>query len=342
MPKGYSEHKIVKRQKEISMQDDKATDEVLDIENKIETNETDEVNETEEVVEIDENDSDYKEMKVALNFLDIENKVDIDRDQEDKDVDLYQKTKDKSILNKLYRNRIPTIQFWANSNFYPGLTTSVEDLFGDLSLVFIKAVEKYTKGRGSFNTCLFTFILNRIKNMKNSQHAKKRVSEEYTGPLNSMVLSLDFAYNDKEGSNVTLKDILPALPEENEESLTFKEVITLLSKNDPILEDFFSKISEGHSLAALLKEAKTKKGEIHLNLAQYDTLKKRRNKPLVKSILKEKSDFEDFVLVDYSLGCLKVFYTIELKKTPEFIAISRAVRELRSHKEYYIAKLKGE
>ena len=281
-------------------------------------------------------------MKIALDFIDMDNKIDIDRPQEDRDVELYQKTKDKAILNKIYHNRIPTLQFWANKNYYPGLTMSVEDLFGDLSIVFVKAIDKYTKGRGSFNTCLFTFLLNRIKNMKSSQHAKKRISAEYDGPLNSMVLSLDFAYNDKEGSNVTLKDILPAEKEKSEESMTFKETISLLSKNDPILKDFLYKISEGYSLAALLKESKMKTGEIQINLSQYDMLKRQRNKNFVRSLLKEKCNFNDFILVDYKLGCLKVIYTIELKKTPEFIAVSRAVRELRSHKEYYIAKLKGE
>ena len=353
MPK---KNKVFKRQQETNMQEDTGKtltsgDETLDLEKEeIEkdkvapTEEIEEVEEeAEEIEEIDENDSDYKEMRVALDFLDIDNKVVIDREQEDGDVELYQRTKDKDILNRVYRNRIPTLQFWANKNFYPGLTTSVEDLFGDLSLVFIKAIEKYNKGRGSFNTCLFTFLLNRIKNMKNSQHAKKRISEEYDGPLSSMVLSLDFAYNDKDGANVTLKDILPAALEENEESMSFKEIITLLSKNDPILKDFFNKISEGHSLASLLKQSKIRTGEIQINLSQYDSLKKRRNKILVKNLLIEKGIVDgEFTMVDYSLGCLKVFYTIELKKTPEFVAISRAVRELRNHKEYYIARLKGE
>jgi hypothetical protein len=293
--------------------------------------------------EIDESDSDYKNMKVALDFIDIDNKVVIDRGQEDKDVVLYQETKNKDLLGKLYLNRIPTLQFWANKNFYPGLTTSVEDLFGDLSIVFIKAVSKYNKNRGSFNTCLFTFLLNRIKNMKNSQHAKKRVSEEYNGPLSGMVLSLDFSYDDKEGAEVTLKDIIPEDERISEDNINFNEMVNILSKNDPTLKDFFLRVGEGHSLAYLLKQSKFKTGELHIDLSQYDLLKARRNKNLVKKILKDKGIFDaDFTLVNYTLGCLKISYTVELKKTKEFMAISKAIREIRSHKEYYISKLKGD
>jgi hypothetical protein len=308
--------------------------EIVDLEEEIDT---------EEKTDIDENDSDYKNMKVALDFINTDNKVVIDREQEDKDVVLYQETKNKDLLGKLYLNRIPTLQFWANKNFYPGLTTSVEDLFGDLSVVFIKAVSKYNKKRGSFNTCLFTFLLNRIKNMKNSQHAKKRISEEYSGPLSGMMLSLDFSYDDKDGAEATLKDIIPEDKKTSEDNINFNEIVNILSKNDLILKDFFLKIGEGHSLAYLLKQSKFKTGELHIDLSQYDLLKTRRNKSLVKKILKDKGVFEtDFTLVNYTLGCLKINYTVELNKTKEFMVISKAIREIRNHKEYYVSKLKGD
>jgi len=77
--------------------------------------------------------------KKFIDVIDIDDDgpVAIDRYQEDSAVEQFQKTGDLKILEEVYRARIPTIRSWANKHYYPGLTFSVEDLFEDLSHMFI-------------------------------------------------------------------------------------------------------------------------------------------------------------------------------------------------------------
>jgi hypothetical protein len=279
----------------------------------------------------------------ALTLLGDDKEIIIDRDQEDKDVTEFQKTGDLSILERVYKNRIPTLKSWASKNYYPGLTTSVEDLFEDLSLVFVKAAQKYNHKRGTFNTCLFTFLINRIKNIHNSKYAKKRISEHYDGPISSMILSLDFAYNDGDGSDITLKDIIASKPDA-EESLDFRDTISFLSKDNAVLKDFFKKICSGNSLAAVLKEYKTK--ELSMDLSSHKSelkkLKARRNKKLVSEIIKENGKVSgSFRLLDYNLDDDQLHFKVEMRKTKETDVILKAIRELKKHKEYYVSKIRG-
>ena len=274
------------------------------------------------------------------------NSIVIDRDEEDKDVASFQKTGDLKLLEKLYKQRIPTLHSWANKYYYPGLVSSVEDLFAELSVVFVKAAEKYDKKRGAFNTCLYTFLLNRIKNLKSSKHAKKRISDDYTGPLCGMILSLDFAYNDKDGSAVTLKDIIPSEASEKEnfvlKEAMFDETVKVLSENNPQFEEFLLKISEGGSLASLLKEHKTKSGSITVKPSQANKLKTTRSKKMVVDLLRAQHKISgDFVLVDYDIVGHQVNYVVEMKKTDEVDNILKTIRELRKNKELYLNRIKG-
>jgi len=279
----------------------------------------------------------------ALLLLNDDKEIIIDRDQEDSDVHEFQKTGDLELLEKLYKNRIPTLKSWASKNYYPGLTSSVEDLFEDLSVVFVNAAEKYNKSRGAFNTCLFTFLLNRIKNLHSSKYAKKRISEEYDGPLNSMILSLDFSYGEGDGSELTLKDFIPSKVDP-EESLDFRDTISFLSKDNPIVKDVFRKICAGNSLAAVLKEYKIRNGSINLSNRKKDLnkLKSRRNKKLATEIIKSKKTLVgNFKMLDYEIVNNHLRYRIEMNKTKETDYIVKTIRDLKKHKEYYISKIKG-
>jgi len=274
-----------------------------------------------------------------------ESMVCIDRNQENKDVVDFQKTGDMKVLEKVYRNRIPTLRSWATKHFYPGLAISVEDLFSELSVVFVRAAQKYDRRRGSFNTCLFTFLLNRVKNIKNSKHAKKRISEFYNGPLCGMILSLDFPYNDKDGSEVTLKDVIPSgNPHEKEFNLNkthFDETLEILANNNSRLKKFLEKVSEGNSLTALIKEYRTKHGFVHITRNQAKKFCKNKCSKVVKELLKGKGAINgDFKLISYVVeGSSRLKYAVELKKTEETDFIMRTIRELRKNKEHYISKL---
>lgn len=261
----------------------------------------------------------------------------VDRKEEDKAVALYQKTKDPKILRDLYDHRVPTLQNWASKHYYPGLIGGgVDDLFSELSIVFVKAVQKYKPSKGSFNTWLFTLLLNRIKNIKNSRHAKKRTSDIYDGPLNAMVLSLDYIY-DEQDSNGNLHGLLEDESIDHDVPMILKETIGILSEKNPKIKKYLIEIGNGSSLAAVIKESKTKRG--YLNLPEQKCFNLRgENKNKIKDLIKSKIQ-KDFNLIDYQIKSKRMYYTIELKKTKESEMIEQGIKHFRKNKEYYCEKL---
>ncbi len=214
-------------------------------------------------------------------------KVIIDRDQENKDVAHFQSTGDEKTLEKIYLSRIPTIKFWAKKHYYPGLALSEEDLFGELSIVFVKAIKHYKINKGSFNTCLYTFFLNRLKNIKSGVHAKKRISSEYEGPTNGMILSLDYSYTDKSGSEVTLKDVIPSDCQDPYSQHSYEDILDLMAEGNPLVKGFLDKVGQGESVSTLLKEIRViygKKGHSTVSKA-IKALKK--NKTYLVSKIKQ-------------------------------------------------------
>lgn len=269
-------------------------------------------------------------------------KIEIDRKKEDEAVEKFQKTGDLSILEDVYKMRIPTIRHWANQHYYPGLTFSVEDLFEEFSVVFVKAAEKYNRSRGAFNTCLYTFFLNRVKNIKHSKHAKKRTSQDYDGPLSGMVLSLDYSYDNGDGSDVTLKDVISSEKEDKTDSISdlhLKDTIETLSKGDDDLKDFLKKISDGDSIASVIKSYKTKTGIIKIPKDSANRFAKRNCKRMVSEIIKENIN-EEFTLLNYKIeGTSDLKYEVELKKTKKTDKFMKAIREIRRNKDLYYKQL---
>lgn len=267
----------------------------------------------------------------------------IDRDEEDRDVLEFQKTGDMKLLEKVYLNRIPTLWYWTNKYYYPGLMASANDLFSELAVVFVKAAEHYD-GRAAFNTCLYTFFDNRIKNIKSGKYAKKRISEEYKGPLVNMVLSLDYSYNDKDGTEVTLKDVIPSKETLNKVHVArdhmFNETINILSTGDDKTRKFLEKLGGGESMSSILKEYRTRTGSIKISRNQAKKIGD-HSKRAVKKIIKKNVE-DKFELVNYKVkNCSTLDYEIELKKTKEADEVMRTIRELRKNKEYYLEKIKG-
>ena len=269
----------------------------------------------------------------------------LDRDQEDNDILEFQKTQDLKVLGEAFKNRIPTIKNWASKNYYPGLVASVEDLYAELSYVFVKCANKYDKSRGTFNNLLFTFFINRIKNLKSSKYAKKRKSNEYTGPLNGMLLSLDYSYNAKDDSSLTLKDIIACEATIDKgyisKNVALAETISILSSDDPILKDFFLKLSGGDSMASLLKEYRTKRGEISIDNDNAKKLARYKCKKLVSDMIKETVN-GDFNLVEYKIdGENKLSYHIEMKRTEETDKIMKAIRNIKKNKSSIVTRIRG-
>jgi DNA-directed RNA polymerase sigma subunit (sigma70/sigma32) len=270
----------------------------------------------------------------------LKNIKNVNRKEENALVDQFQKTGDISIIEKVYVKRIPTLANWSLRYYYPGLELSIDDFMEELSIVFMKAANKYNIEKGSFNTCLYTYLNNRIKNMKNSTHAKKRRPENYDGPISGVLLSLDHPYSSDGDSEKTLKDFLEA-KEGDDHTKYFKETgfhdtVNLLSNGNSLLRDVFVRLGEGSTLASIIKDYKTKKGSVRVS-----DIKNLDNKTL-KTILIEKSKVldENFVVVDYSFSGDKISYVLEYDDTEETRVIKRSIKSLRKNKDDYINRIR--
>jgi len=267
----------------------------------------------------------------------------VDRDEEDYMVEEFQKNGDITLLEKVYHKRIPTLKKWTHDHYFPGLALSFDDFFEELTLVFVLSAHKYDKKRGRFNTFLYYCLDSRIKNIKNSRHAKKRISAEYDGPLSSMVWSLDYPYHNQSGSEITLKDVIAA-DEDNVASLLLEETLDVLAHENIFVKDFLKKVSHGSSIASLIEEAKTKRGELKVSKAQVKKLgDKRRGKSIVSEIIKNNvRPKEKFKLVTYDVvGPTKVKYCIQMKRTDESTLIVKTIRNLRRNRNRYMSKIKA-
>ncbi|MFA5314044.1 MAG: hypothetical protein WC375_12150 [Methanomassiliicoccales archaeon] len=290
-----------------------------------------------------------KKLKASLDIpKEVDENFNIDRRNEDDMVADFQKSGDLRILEKVYHLRVPTLRVWANKHFYPDLIASVDDLFEEFTVTFVKAAHKYNRKRGSFNTCLFTFLLNRVKNIKSSKHAKKRISENYDGPLNGMVLSLDYSYNDKDGDAITLKDVVANCPpEEACEGVICKlcaeETLDLLAHENMDFRGFLQRLSDGTSFASLIKEYKTRQGRIKLTSSQFKQMSGRAKKIEVANLVRSKGHFkDDFKLIEYNVASPHwLSYTIEMRKTNQTDNIIKKVRELRKNKGWYLHHIRG-
>lgn len=272
--------------------------------------------------------------------------VKIDRNHEDKLVVAFQKHGDVNVFKEIYYTRIPSLQIWARKYRY--LMESQEDMFGELSLYFTKAVYKYKKDRGSFNTCLYTFFLNCIRNLRMGKLAKKRKSiNSDPNSISNLTLSLDYNYNSKDGSASTLKDVIAnELKNESDadKNIRLEETMNILSEYNPEIKGFLRQLSDGYSLSAVLKECKTKNGRLKISKLEAKRLNtKRRKNKIVSEIIKDKTDHnKGFQVVDYKVvNPNKLDYTIELKKTKESDLILKTIRKFRKDKNLLLSRIEG-
>jgi len=270
----------------------------------------------------------------------------IDRDAENKDVERFHKTGDVSIFEKLFEQRVPTLQVWARKHGH--LVGGQDDMFGEFSWVFYKAVKKYRIKKGKFNNYLFTLLLNCVKNIKNGKRAKKR------RPLNSdpnsiknFLLSLEWGYYDKDGNGGTLKDRLSNTLKDNSnpvDNIYLYETIDILAHSDAIIFAFLKKLSDGESLTAVIKESKRKTGKIRLSRKEAKKLDARRKKSIAIELIKDRMDIKDrFSLLDYHVESNpnKLHYTIEMNKTHESDLLMKAIRKMRREEDSLRERISG-
>lgn len=267
--------------------------------------------------------------------------VAIDRKQEDKDVVSFQKSGDMLLLENIYKNRITTIRIWANRYHY--MSSSAEDLFEELSFSFIKAIHGYDKKKGSFNTFLYTSLLNCVRNIRSGLLAKKRTPENHDGSLRGFLLSLDYNYSDDENGETTLKDIIAdemVSDEESSKQIRFDETVESLACGDEVLKGFFVKLSQGSTVNALIRECKTHEGKINLNTQMAQKLGRRKCTRIVSDLIKQRKRIkDDFDLINYYVGSNSLYYTIEMRNSKEADHLVKSIRKIRKNKDHYMARI---
>jgi DNA-directed RNA polymerase specialized sigma24 family protein len=279
--------------------------------------------------------------------------TEIDRKQENKDVIAYQKSKDNVLFEKIYAIRIPTLQVWSRRYHYlmdnRDRNVAQEDMFGELSLCFIKAVYTYNKAKGAFNTWLFYILINCVRNLVTGKKAKKRLPEGLDPKtFNNLVLSLDHAYfrNKENGNENSLKDFLPDHNIEKHntiDKLNMKETLNILSAGNPIIKGFLKRLGDGDTLATVLKAYRTVNGEIKLDKSLIGKLNNgRKCNRIVSDLIKNKAKInDDFTVIDYYIDGNELCYTIEKKKTPESNLILKTIRKLKKDKVMLLEKIRN-
>ena len=106
-------------------------------------------------------------------------KFGIDRDVENKEVLEFRKNRDERLFEKLYERRTPTIKYLANR--YHWLS---EDAFSEISVVFVRTVERYGKNGKTtdFNTFFFSSVKNHFSNVAKKKFRNKRTTFDGKDP----------------------------------------------------------------------------------------------------------------------------------------------------------------
>lgn len=271
----------------------------------------------------------------------------IDRKEENLLVRRYQETGDLDILQKIYLNRVPTLKVWAIKYFYPGLSTSIDDFMGELTIVFMNAADKYNHEKGSFNTCLYTFLSNRIKNMKNATHAKKRRPKNHAGCVSDILISMDQKYfSGSEGNTATVHEFLSSRKSNDndqfQKKIKFSDTIALLSSEDEILSDVFLRIGNGETMSSIIRDMKKKSGSIDISKKDIDLLKKNDFRNLKDIIIKNiDNNSSDFKIIDYNLINNSILeYSIEFKSTDEIRHVRKKIKEIKDNKDKVLSAIK--
>lgn len=262
----------------------------------------------------------------------------IDRDQEDRDVVKYQKNGDEILFEKIYNARIPTIKWWTRK--YHCVMGSYSDMEGELRYYFVRAVNAYDKKRGSFNTCLFTFFLNRIRNIITKRASNKRMPKGAKSNLDNFVLSLDYGWDKtKDEGGIAESAFASKLIDRNfkkiSDDMSMTETVSVLSKGNPFLKEVFHRLGEGHTISSVLQDAKTRNGRIKVSRNKLKVLRNKKHcKTMVSKIIKKDVKVKSgFSVIGYKIEKNKISYVIRLKKTKESDEILRVIRKLRKKRK---------
>ena len=275
-------------------------------------------------------------MKVLQDTLKEANDIfKINKKEENQDIVEYQNTKDEKILQKVYDRRLPSLNYWAN-HFYYLADSSCEDMVSELRVKFFQAVLTYEKGKGHFNSWLYTLILNCLKNLLIKKKAKKRRPAHMENTIHDFVLSLNEKRSNSDGEKNTLMDTISDTPSEKEThyGLSFEETLNTISHKNKVIHGYFKRISNGETLSELIKEKNIIEGYVPVKKTQMSKIKSKRDvSKLIKSYEKISDDFK--ILEYKKCSATKVEYTIEMKENKNIDLLLGHIKKMRKNENYY-------
>jgi DNA-directed RNA polymerase specialized sigma24 family protein len=152
----------------------------------------------------------------------------INRKMENELVLEFQKTRDEGTFLKIYNPRIDTFKYLSNKYSYV-----CDDMYSEVQLVFMKAINGYRKGGRSFNTYYYTSVLNHIKNINKSKKRNKRTLSNGDDPSEHF-LYLDDSVDRESLSGSTFHDIVASGDGDMIRS-EVKDLLTIISEKSEIL-----------------------------------------------------------------------------------------------------------
>jgi len=159
----------------------------------------------------------------------------IDRKIENERILEYLETRDETIFNEVYKNRIYTIDYLANQYKWV-----VEDSASEIRLVLVKTLNSYGKNgkKTDFNTYFFTSVKNHFANLIKKKYRKKRdprVSEDQP----AFIFSLDDIVTE-DGTNY--HEFIACENNELNDYIYNDYAITIMSGGSEFLKKFINKI----------------------------------------------------------------------------------------------------
>ena len=278
-----------------------------------------------------------------------------DRKEEDRLVAYFQKTGDKETHNRLFEIRKSTIAVWARK--YAWVCESEEDLYSELSMVWLKCVQKYkyeaemrpvrTKEghlvkdendkvktifkRTPFNTFIFTSFRNHILNIIKKKYSKKRL-DDAGNPIEFGMHSLDFEYGD-DGEGTSMHELYK---DENAEMdlarISADWIIEEISQGDKQIQQALQKFVNDGYIKDIKTACKVKSGILRLKKYDRDMLISGGMKAhqYLKTMISSSERFEtDFQISSYQIFPKKVVFEIIISDDSLSVKVEDAIKKAK-------------
>ena len=290
----------------------------------------------------------------------------IDREQENRDIAEWQRTRDMELMTKLYILREPTLWVWAQRFAYLA-NNSPEDLFMDLRPVWMRALERYDirpqsrpmKNRRTgqvvldergelkmevrttdFNTLLFTYCKHHMINLYKKHRSQKRCDHQGV-PVSTTMRSLDEQTRvgvDRKGSELheRLSVDNPHNPAHSLGAIDARDIIDAVveaSNNDPEVREAMERYAYSDNFALLSKACQIRTGQLPIGKAEWFRLARggKIAEQRVQSLIRRSKKYPDvFWLRSYHVTPQTLEYEVATADWELFEKVTKAVRKVQA------------